>query len=122
LWRRLVNLGVVLSFLLCYLEWGGGHSAFVAQVEHQVLVGKPEAQNFAHPMIAIPFIGQLLVLFTLFQKTPSHRLASIGIILMGVLVLLLAVIGVSSSNVRIASSTVPFLALTVIHFARGKHR
>ena len=115
--QRLVNLGLILSFLVCYLEWGGGHSAFVAQAEYQVLVGKPEAQNFAHPMIAIPFIGQLLVLFTLFQRSPSRRLTTIGVILMGVLVLFLAVIGVLAGNVKTGLSTVPFLALAVLHFA-----
>jgi hypothetical protein len=114
--QRLRNLGVVLSFLVCYLEWGGGSSAFVAEIEYQVLLGKPEAQSFAHPMIALPFVGQLLVLFTLFQKTPSRRLASIGILLMGVLVLLLALIGVLAANARTGLSTLPFLALAAAHF------
>jgi hypothetical protein len=118
--QRLVALGILLSFLTCYLEWGGGNWAFVAQVEYQVLFGKPEAQNFAHPMIAIPFLGQLLVLFTLFQKTPSRRLVSIGTILMGVLVLMLVLIAVLSTNARIGLSTLPFLALAVIHFARSR--
>jgi hypothetical protein len=115
--QRLLNIGIVLSFLVCYLEWGGGHSAFVAQVQYELLVGKPEAQNFAHPMIALPFVGQLLLLYTLFQKRPSRRLTSIGIVLMGVLVLLLALIAVLSMNARTGLSTLPFLALAVIHFA-----
>ena len=118
--QRLLNAGILLSFLLCYLEWGGGNSAFVAQVEYHVLLGKPEAQNFAHPMIAIPFLGQLLVLFTLFQRTPSRRLTSLGVILMAVLVLLLALIGVLSKNPRIGLSILPFLTLAVVHFARRK--
>ena len=118
--QRLLNLAIVLSFLVCYLEWGGGHSAFVAQVQYQVLLGKPEAQNFAHPMIALPFVGQLLLLYTLFQKRPSRRLTTIGIVLMGVLVLLLALIGVLSRNAKIGLSTVPFLGLAVLHFVSGK--
>ena len=118
--QRIVALGIILAFAGCYLEWGGGNSAFVAEVEYQVLLGRPEAQNFAHPMIAIPFVGQLLVLFTLFQKTPSRRLVSIGIILMGVLVLLLVLIAVLSANARIGLSTLPFLALAVIHFVRSR--
>jgi hypothetical protein len=117
--QRLVNIGLILSFLICYLEWGGGNSAFVAQVEYLVLIGKPEAQNFAHPLIALPFIGQLLVLFALFQRTPSRRLTSIGIVLMGVLVLLLALIGILD-NAKIGLSTLPFLTLAVIHFARSR--
>ena len=115
-------IAILAAFLVCYLEWGGGNSAFVAQVEYQVLFGKPEAQTFAHPMIAIPFLGQLLVLYTLFQKTPSRRLASIGIVLMGVLVLLLTLIGVLSANAKILLSTVPFLALAVLHFVRSRRR
>ena len=118
--QRLLNIGILLSFLVCYLEWGRGNSAFVAQVEYQILVGRPEVANFAHPMIAIPALGQLVVLYTLFQKTPSRRLTSVGIVLMGVLVLLLALIGVLSTNARIGASTLPFLTLGVIHFARPR--
>jgi hypothetical protein len=118
--QKLVLLGILLSFLGCYLEWGGGHSAFVARVEYQVLLGQPEAQNFAHPMIALPFVGQLLVLFTLFQKTPSRRLAAIGILLMAVLVLLLALIGILAANAKTGLSTLPFLALAAFHFAGAR--
>ncbi|HKQ61557.1 MAG TPA: hypothetical protein VJS92_09695 [Candidatus Polarisedimenticolaceae bacterium] len=120
--QKFLNIGIVMAFLVGYLEWGGGNSAFVAQVEYQLLVGKPEAHNFAHPMIALPFVGQLLVLFTLLQKTPSRRLTSIGIVLMGALVLLLALIGVLSANAKIGLSTVPFLALAASHFVRRKKR
>jgi heme A synthase len=118
--QRLLNIGILLSFLVCYLEWGGGHSAFVAQVHYQVLVGKPEAQNFVHPMIALPFLGELLLLFTLFQQRPSRRLTTIGIVLMSVFVLLLALIGVLSKNVKIGLSTLPFLTLAVLHFVSAK--
>jgi hypothetical protein len=118
--QKLVLLAILLAFLGCYMEWGGGNSAFVAQAEYQILFGKPEAQNFAHPMIAIPFAGQLSVLITLFQKTPSRRLASIGILLMGVLVLLLALIGALSASARIGLSTLPFLVLAVIFFVRSR--
>ena len=55
--QRLLNIGILLSFLACYLQWGDGRSTFVAQVEYQVLIGNPEARNFAHPMIAVPAIG-----------------------------------------------------------------
>jgi O-antigen ligase len=118
--QRLLNIGILVSFLGCYLEWGGGNSAFVAQAEYQVLIGSPDARNFAHPMIAVPAIGQLLVLCALFQKSPSRRLTSVGIILMSALVLLLVLIAVLGTNARIGLATLPFLTLAVIHFTRSK--
>lgn len=118
--QRLLNLGIVLAFQVCYLEWGGGRSAFVGQVHYQVLLGAPEMRNFAHPMIGIPFLGELLVLFAALQRTPGRRLTTIGIGLMSVLVLLLALIAIMSANARIGLSTVPFIALGVMHLARRR--
>ena len=117
-----LSIAILVAFLVCYLQWGGESSAFVAQVEYQVLFGKPAAQNFAHPLIAIPFLGQLLVFYTLFQKSPSRRLVSIGIVLMGVLVVLLTLVGVLAANAKIVLSTLPFLALAVLHFVRPWRR
>jgi hypothetical protein len=117
--QRWLNVGILLSFLVGYLEWGGGNSACVWQVEYQVLFGRPEVQNFAHPMIALPAVGQLLVLFTLFQKTPSRRITSIGIVLMGVFIVLLALIAILGGSVKTGLSTLPFLTLAAIHFVRA---
>jgi hypothetical protein len=58
----------------------------------------------------------VLVLVTLFQRTPSRKLTTVGILLMGVLLGLIAIIGIISLNWRIALSTAPFLACTVWHF------
>jgi len=117
--QRWLNIAILASFLVGYLEWGGGHAAFVGQLEYQILLGAPEAGNFAHPMIGIPLVGQLLVLFAACQRTPSRRLTSIGIVLMGVLVLLLALIGIMG-GVKTGLSTVPFLVLGATHFVRSR--
>ncbi len=66
---------LLLAFLIIYLEWGKGNSMFVFQMEYEILAGKTDTKNvFMHPLVAIPFIGQLLLLFSLFQKQPNRTL------------------------------------------------
>ena len=101
---------LLLSFLFCYLEWGQGNSSFVYEVEYQVLFQREAtADTFTHPLILLPFCGQLLFLLALFQQKPNRKLVLTGIILMGLLVVLLFVIGLLGKNPKIALSTVPFL-------------
>jgi hypothetical protein len=112
---RLINLGLLLSFLICYLEWGQDNSSFVFQTEYLLFFKKSEAVNtFTHPLIIIPFIGQLLILYTLFQKIPGKTITIIGMILLSILVLLIAFVGVLSMNFKIIVSTLPFIMIGLL--------
>lgn len=107
---KLSIASLLLSFLICYLEWGQGNSSFVYEVEYQVLFQREAtADTFTHPIILLPFCGQLLLVLALFQQKPNRKLVLTGIILMGLLVVLLFVIGLLGKNPKIALSTVPFL-------------
>jgi heme A synthase len=94
---------------------------FVFEIEWDVLFGDHDKKDsFMHPAIALPFIGQLLLLFTLFQKTPNRKLTITGIILMGLLVLLLLLIGILGLNFKIIASVIPFIGLSVFYFIKEK--
>lgn len=119
--QRLINIGLILSLMICYMEWGKGSSIFIYQAEYELFLQKNRnTDNFTHPLILAPFLGQLLLVFTLFQKSPSRRLTLIGIILMGLLVFFISLSGWLSLNIKTIASTLPFIILTIIHFVYGR--
>jgi hypothetical protein len=112
---KVLNLSVVLASLVGYLEWGGGHSVFLFQAEADLFakaLGDPAA--VMHPFTVLPVLGQLLLVFTLFQKTPGKAVTYAGIGGVGLLLVLMFVIGVIDTNVRVLLSTVPFLVMAAL--------
>ena len=108
--KKLAICCAFFSILICYLEWAGGNSAFIYEAEYQILFqNKSKVDSFTHPIVLIPFCGQLLLLFSLFQKTPDRRLVFTGLSLMGILMLLIMLVGLLSMNGKIVGFTLPFL-------------
>jgi hypothetical protein len=62
----------------------------------------------------LPLSGQVLLLVTLFQRTPSTWLTYLGVAGMGLLLGLMLLIGLMTLNVYITASTVPFFVLAVL--------
>ena len=112
--KKTAILCALVSILFCYMEWGGGNSAFVYETEYLILFGKAHrADTLTHPVVLVPLIGQVLLLVALFQRQPSRRLVIAGVSLLGVLGLLLLLVGVLGRSVAIAASTLPFLASAI---------
>jgi hypothetical protein len=112
---KLLNLLLVVTSLLGYLEWGGGQSVFLFQAEAELFakaLGDPAA--VIHPFTVLPVLGQLLLLCTLFQKTPGRAMTYAGIGGVGLLLAFMFVIGLISMNMKVAASTVPFLTVSVV--------
>jgi len=60
----------------------------------------------------------LILLCTLFQRTPGKALTYIGVACLGVLMLFIFLVGIISLDFRIAVSVIPFIVsavLTVVH-------
>jgi hypothetical protein len=119
--QKLLIFLLLLSVFIVYLQWGKDQSAFVYEMEYQILTGKTETKEvFMHPMVALPFIGQLILLVSLFQKTPNRKLLVAAIVLMGILVALVLLAGVLSKNLRIVGSTLPFITLAILVINTGR--
>ena len=122
--RKILNVLLIITSLIGYLEWSGDNSSFLFQAEAAIfskLFSDPK--SVLHPFTVIPFIGQLLLVITLFQKNPSRILTYTGIFALGFLMLFLFVIGIISMNLKIIASTIPFLVVsvvTLIHLRRIK--
>jgi heme A synthase len=117
----LIHIALALAPLICYLEWSGGHSAFVYQMEYNILFQhKNTSGSFTHPLVLLPLLGQLLILFTVFQKQPGKRLALAGQVMLSLLVVMILVAGILSLNIKIILSTVPFIIASVAFYLSFK--
>lgn len=117
--KRILNAVLFISFLIGYLEWGKGNRMFIFQAEAEVLKkAVTEPASVLHPLIILPFIGQGLILFTVFQKNPSRLFSLTGLGCLGLLMSLLFFIGIISQNIRILLSSIPFVvtALLLLRF------
>ncbi|HEU5289183.1 MAG TPA: hypothetical protein VFU05_00990 [Cyclobacteriaceae bacterium] len=116
---RLINIALLITSLTCYLEWGGGNSGFLFQMEFELFKKADLAHSLTHVMVLAPLTGQLILLSSVFKKTPGRRLTAIGIGLLSVLVLMIFLIGILGLNYKIFLSALPFI-ISVIFFFRKK--
>lgn len=108
--KKIINSCLFLSSFIGYLEWGKGQHSFIFQVERDLLLKSSNSSDaFLHPFVLIPLSGQLIILYTIFQQKPNRILSLIGLACMSVIMLLLFFIGVTSQNMRILGSTIPFI-------------
>jgi hypothetical protein len=108
--KKLLNVGLLITSLFGYMAWGKGDHAFLFQAEAEVLTkAAANPLSVLHPFTVLPFLGQILLLITLFQKEPSRWLSFLGLGCVGTIMVMLLVIGAISLNAAIAGSTVPFM-------------
>ncbi|MBC8882577.1 hypothetical protein H9X57_01645 [Flavobacterium piscinae] len=114
---KLHNLLLLLSSLIGYLSWGEDNHAFLFEAEWEVfskLFSEPLA--VMHPFILLPLLGQLLLIITLFQSTPSKRLTFISIGCLGLLFGIMTLIGLLTLKWTILLSTLPFWCIVGLIF------
>lgn len=107
--KRLWGLLVLVSPLCGYLEWGGGNSAFLIQMEYDAI--HQLVNNFwatLHPLVLLPLAGQLLLVIFIFQKHPKKQLLVTSILLIGLLFGFIFIAGIISMRLQIVLSTIPF--------------
>ncbi|WP_129021341.1 hypothetical protein [Edaphocola flava] len=107
---KALNILLILTSLIGYLEWGKDASVFFFQAELQILNKLfTDPQSVLHPLILLPLAGQLLLLFTLFQKKVSPYLTYFGMAAIALLILFMGIVGLISSNISIVISSIPFV-------------
>jgi len=109
---KILNALLIFTSLFGYLEWSGDSKSFLFQAEAEIFSKVlQDPVSVLHPFTVLPFIGQLLLIITLFQKTPGKKLTYAGIAGLGILMLLIFVVGILSMNYKIFLSTLPFLSI-----------
>lgn len=109
---KILNLLLIVTSLIGYLEWSGDNQMFLFQGEAQIinkLFTNPN--SVIHPFILLPLIGQIILLITLFQQKPSKILTYLSMASLGLLLGFMFVIGLLSLNYKIIFSTIPFITV-----------
>ena len=111
--KKLLNSLLLLSSFFGYLEWPPDNHGFIFQLEAEILqLVKTNASSMAHPFIILPFIGQVLLLISLFQSSPNRWLTLTGMLCTGLLMILLFVIGLLSAHAVIIASALPYILIS----------
>ena len=81
-----------------------------------------DPMSVVHPFILLPLIGQILLVFTLFQRKPGKVLTFLGFGCLSLLLLFMFVIGILGLNFKTIVSTIPFLitGFLVIRYYRNQ--
>jgi hypothetical protein len=112
---KILNVLLILTSLVGYLEWGRNNHLFLFQAELEIiskLITAPA--SVMHPFVLIPLVGQMLLLFTLLQQKPNRALTHIGLACLGILLAFMFIIGIIGLNYKIFLSSIPFI-LTAIY-------
>ena len=112
---KIKTLLLLIASLFVYLSWGPCNEAFLVQIEIDVLkklLSDPVAA--LHPFTIIPLLGQLVLVITLVQKTPSNLLLKTGISCLLFLIGFVFIVGLLSLRLPIIISTLPFIILAFI--------
>ncbi|WP_268034686.1 hypothetical protein [Algoriphagus sp. PAP.12] len=113
--KRVLLFLLFLSTFLGYLEWGDDQSSFLIQTELEIFTkGIEDPVSVLHPFTLIPFIGQILLLISLFQKAPKKWLVIAAIIGLGLLFGLILFIGIIGPNLKILFSSLPFWLFSIL--------
>ena len=76
---KILNALLVVTSLFGYLEWGQTNNMFLFEAEAEILTKLiRDPQSIIHPFTLRPLFGQILLLTTLFQKTPGKWLTFCG--------------------------------------------
>lgn len=120
---KLLNALLILTSLLGYLEWGGDNHAFLFQAEYEILTKLcTNPTSVMHPFTILPLVGQIILLITLFQKTPNKTLTYMSICGLSLLLLFMFIIGLISLNYKIMGCTLPFIIVviwTILHYRKA---
>jgi hypothetical protein len=118
---KILNLLLILTSLIGFLEWGKDSKMFLYQAEAEIISKLfTDPVSVLHPFTILPLAGQIVLFITLFQHKPNKTLTFISIGGIGLLLVLMFVIGILSLNFKILLSTIPFLvtAFFTVHYHR----
>jgi hypothetical protein len=116
--NRLLKIGIFISFLICFVDFGHDGAVFVGELEYNIIVNlKDTAGSFTILFFLLPFIGQLIISVSIFKNNAITKIF-FGTILLSFIVLLILILGLLTSNIKIIISTIPFISISIIYFYR----
>jgi hypothetical protein len=113
--NKMKVLFLIITSLFVYLSWGNESAAFLFQMEYEIISKLfINPLSALHPFTVIPLLGQIILLISLFQKTPNAVLFKIGIGCLLFLIGFVLIVGLLSRRISIIVSTLPFITLALV--------
>ena len=113
--NKMKVLFLIITSLFVYLSWGNESAAFLFQMEYEIISKLfINPLSALHPFTVIPLLGQILLLISLFQKTPNTVLLKIGIGCLLFLIGFVLFVGLLSRRISIIVSTLPFITVALV--------
>lgn len=114
---KIFNLLLIVSSFIVYLEWGTDQKMFLVQMEYEIILKSlSHPTSILHPFIILPFIGQIILIITLFQNKPSKKLTYFALAGLGVLIVFIFFIGLIGVKLKIIFFSLPFMTLMMFRF------
>lgn len=107
------NIGLLIFFGCCLLEWPPNNSYFVFEMIFELFFKKKDVSTFIfHPVILAGIFGAGCLVYN--TVTGYKKWVQIvGVLLLGILVLLFLLSGIFSKNIKMITSTLPFIVLGI---------
>jgi hypothetical protein len=119
---KVLNFLLIFSSLFGYLEWSGNKHLFLFEAEAEIFSKLfTDPVSVLHPFTVLPIVGQILLVITLFQKTPNKTLTYISVAGLGLLLGFIFIVGLMSTNFKIIISTIPFIVLAIFVIRHHKN-
>ena len=78
--KKLLHLLVIMASLIGYLEWGNKQHLFIFQAEAQIFYSLlKHPSSVFHPLVVLPFLGQLLLATNMFKPNPKSIISILGV-------------------------------------------
>jgi len=111
---KILNVLLVLTSPVGYLEWGGNNHLFLFQAELDIVLKlMNDPTSVMYPFILLPLIGQIILVATVFQQKPNKVLTYTGIGCLEILLVFMFIIGTMSVNFKILLSSIPYLIVAI---------
>lgn len=112
---KLLNLALIITSLFGYMEWGGNNHMFLIEAEAELLKKAfINPLDVLHPFTILPFIGQILLIISLFYAKPSKYLIYTGMLCTGILMMLLFLIGILNLSLMMLACSLPFIIVSIL--------
>lgn len=115
--KRILNILLLLTFQIGYMEWPPHNSMFVFEAAYAIL-SKTESliSNLTHPIILLGLLAQLALLMAAIVPNFNKKINAVGIVILGLLLLLFLWISLLSKNIKMFAATLPYLSISVYYF------
>lgn len=110
---KLLTFAIFLSTFVVYLEWSKTEQMFLFEMEWEIFRRIfTDVTSVIHPFIILPLLGQIIIVFSLFQKKTNKRFIYLGIACLAVLIVFIFGIGLLSMNLKITLGSLPFIVFS----------